>query len=461
MHETTSSYGTTLRMTGRVAICSAYPRSLQQLCEIVQRHGFEPIPATQENVTQALQQSEIDACIVDEPPSEEYVRRLQSAAHDCGRTTQFLLLPSLNGIGFNVPEHETLRCDVLKPPHTADHLGRALFASVGRSKKLAGQAPEDTARPATRLADQLVGHSSVIREIRERVERATSHHRPVLVHGEAGVGAGITARSIHLLQHGKSRPHVRLRCLVLTASAIELELFGEPGWSGRLDSSAGGTLLLSDIEHIPLITQERLVHEFRRRQLGKQEADPNHVRLLATTQLPLRQIDAWQDRILPELLHLFHPDDRIAVAPLRERRVDIAPLAEHFLWDYATRNGEVAPRLGAEAIQRLRQHDWAGNVRELSNVMHCCLALSDGREVQPEQIDAWISQVQDAEQTLSPGLTLQEMERKLIEATFTRYNGNRELTARSLQMGVRTLSGKLRDYGYPPRGGPGSNRKVA
>ena len=105
----------------------------------------------------------------------------------------------------------------------------------------------------------------------------------------------------------------------------------------------------------------------------------------------------------------------------------------------------------------LKQHQWPGNIRELNNVLERCCAIETGSELHADTLATWIEKPagEEAEET---GLTLREMERKLIEATFNRFGGNREMTAKALKIGLRTLSGKLREYGYPPRGGPGSNR---
>jgi DNA-binding NtrC family response regulator len=145
--------------------------------------------------------------------------------------------------------------------------------------------------------------------------------------------------------------------------------------------------------------------------------------------------------------------------PLRERREDIAALAEHFLAEFAAREGRPIKQVTVEALERLKAYHWPGNVRELENVIGRCCALEHGGLLTAAMIMPWLEEARDAGSD-DMGLSLREMERKLIEATFTRFHGNRELTARALKIGLRTLSGKLREYGYPPRGGPGSNREA-
>lgn len=147
----------------------------------------------------------------------------------------------------------------------------------------------------------------------------------------------------------------------------------------------------------------------------------------------------------------------VKVPALRNRIEDISVLAEHFLAEYAVREGKQTLRLTPEALDLLKQHQWPGNIRELNNVLERCCAIETGTELHADTLATWIEKPAEDEAEES-GLTLREMERKLIEATFNRFGGNREMTAKALKIGLRTLSGKLREYGYPPRGGPGSNR---
>ncbi len=151
----------------------------------------------------------------------------------------------------------------------------------------------------------------------------------------------------------------------------------------------------------------------------------------------------------------------IHVPPVRERLQDIGLLTEHILNHLAVVEGKPVKRLSVEVLKTLRSHDWPGNLRELENVIERACSLDETSLLTVETIAPWIARTLQAEPLEPSGLSLREMERKLIETTFARCQGNREHTARLLKIGIRTLSGKLREYGYPPRGGPGSNRRLA
>jgi DNA-binding NtrC family response regulator len=153
--------------------------------------------------------------------------------------------------------------------------------------------------------------------------------------------------------------------------------------------------------------------------------------------------------------------ERLLVPPLRERPEDIAPLAEQFFIRWALQEDQPRPRLTRNALECLKDHLWPGNLRELYTVLRNTAILAKGNDITADMLRLWLAKAEIVDGAEVPRMTLADMERQLIETTFTRCGGNREKTANSLDIGLRTLSGKLREYGYPPRGGPGSNLKAA
>ena len=236
-------------------------------------------------------------------------------------------------------------------------------------------------------------------------------------------------------------------------------VFAEPINSGRLASAQGGTLLLEDIEALALPVQEqiaRVLDDKQFRPTGSDSPMPLQVRIIASTHADLNTL-ASTGRFHPGLLRHLKLDV-VHVPPLRDRLEDVATLAEQFLTECAVREGQAVRKMSTEALDRLRHYHWPENCRELHNVISRCCSLTNNGVITAEMVEPWLEKP-ESDDVADPGLTLREMERKLIEATFNRFNGNRELTAKALKIGLRTLSGKLREYGYPPRGGPGSNRE--
>lgn len=443
----------TIRPTGRVVACAKDDAARQHLELAIRRNGYESLSVSSLEELRVLLMSEnIAAAVIDEPNSIEDVERLDAEIRRADRPTQFILLPSI-GQRMSIPR--SVSCDVVEPPLTPERIGRSLFSSVGRAQ-LISENLELKQKLEGRMFDGLVGVSQQTRDLRAHIHFAAEHDQPVLVCGEAGSGKSEAARAIHLTRSGPTQPLLTIRCSLLTSAAIEKELFGDEESEGRFASAAEGTLVFEDIEALTIPLQIQIAEVIRNSAYRHGDSFiPLRARIIATTTANLRQLCA-EDKFETRLLNLIERNT-IHVAPLRARLEDLPALAEHFVQQCCVREGQHLRRLSDEALSRLESHNWPGNVRELENVINRCCSLAGNPVITPEEIQPWLEQ--NDETSESPGLTLKEMERKLIEATFNRFGGNRELTAKALQIGIRTLSGKLREYGYPPRGGPGSNRK--
>lgn len=444
----------TVRLAGRVAVHSADPRALSQLAAVLTRQGHDTVPFLQADQLQAaLLASAFSVCVIDEPESLDQVARLQAAVQERGWSTQFVVMPALGAAIDHAAAGEGI--EVLAPPHTPERIGRALFAAIGRSQVMHEELDQKQ-QVHGRLWQQLIGHSAAMNDLRESLQEYTECDAPILVRGEAGTGATMLAGVLHSARCTAGGHLLSVRCQVLSTSAAEDAIFGEqtdgsrPG-HGRIVAAAGGTLLLDDVDGLSLPVQRRLA-SYLTRHTGDDQSRPQ---IVATTHADLEQL-VREGRFDAELYRCF-AGRHITLPALCDRDEDIAPLAEHFLAEFAAREGRPVQQLSSDALRILKSHTWPGNVRELENVISRCCALENRPVLTAEVVSTWMESREDISPD-HPGLTLREMERKLIETTFARFHGNRELTARALKIGLRTLSGKLREYGYPPRGGPGSNR---
>jgi DNA-binding NtrC family response regulator len=323
----------------------------------------------------------------------------------------------------------------------------------------------------SRILNELVGQSESTNQLREAICSAADDEGCVLIHGEAGAGCQYAGRLLHLAGRRATRPFLVLDCAIHCADSVERELFGEHSRltgpdnevvCGRLVACAGGSLLLKNVEALPLSVQRKLVGILTRNAFHCPVAGtvrPLEARILASTHVDLA-IEAQEGRFHIELYQLL-TERTIAVPSLRERAQDLGRLCEEVLNRMSASEGKPVKRLSVEALKLIRTHEWRNNFRELEAVMERVSALDDGGLLTAEMLRPWITQPLAESAEEPAGLSLREMERKLIETTFARCAGNREQTARLLRIGIRTLSGKLREYGYPPRGGPGSNRRLA
>jgi aliphatic sulfonates family ABC transporter substrate-binding protein len=243
--------------------------------------------------------------------------------------------------------------------------------------------------PAVR-ARALVFEDPLSQAFLKRIERVAPTDATVLVTGETGTGKEIVARHVHDCSARARAPFVAVNCGALTHSLIESELFGhekgaftgavgqKPGW---FEAADGGTLFLDEIADLPLSAQVKLLRVLQEREvvrIGARRSIPVDVRLIAATNVDLESAVAG-GRFREDLYYRLHVA-HLPIAPLRDRPLDLLPLASHFLATYAARLGIARTTLSEDAIARLLAHRWPGNIRELENAMHHALLVAcDGR----------------------------------------------------------------------------------
>jgi len=231
--------------------------------------------------------------------------------------------------------------------------------------------------------------------------------------------------------------------------------------TGRFELAHGGTILLDEITEIDLPLQAKLLRVLQERKferVGSSATIDADVRVLATTNRDLRT-EVAAGRFREDLFFRLNVVPLVA-PPLRERREDVPELAAYFLRQSAIRLGKDACALDHDAVQLLLDYHWPGNVRELENLMTRASVLNLGLPIAAEDLRDWLIDAPRPARVavtaapaaeLSVGTSLHDMERQLIEATLERFNGHRAKAAQALGIGIRTLSGKLKEYGYAPR----------
>jgi transcriptional regulator with GAF, ATPase, and Fis domain len=317
----------------------------------------------------------------------------------------------------------------------------------------------------------MIGASRVMQELRSRAAQIAATDETVLICGESGTGKELVAQTIHALSRRAGGPLVSLNCPVLSTQLTESELFGhkrgaftgaDADRTGRFELAAGGSILLDEVTEIDLALQAKLLRVLQERsfeRVGSSETVSVDVRVLATTNRDLpTEIAAGRFR---EDLYFRLAVVPLAVPPLRDRGDDVLELTSHFLQCAESKLQRGPFELEAAAQELLREYDWPGNVRELQNIITRACVLNAGRAISADELRLWLcggsrssgsddrSAVTSAE--VSSSGKLDDVERRMIEATLERYGGHRARTAAALGIGVRTLSSKLRTYGYAPR----------
>ncbi len=312
----------------------------------------------------------------------------------------------------------------------------------------------------------MIGSSPAMQALRMRILQIGPTSETVLIMGESGTGKELVARAIHAASHRHSTPMVSLNCPVLSAHLMESELFGhEKGAftgadaprTGRFEAAQGGTILLDEVTEIDLPLQAKLLRVLQEKsfeRVGSCKTLHVDVRVLATTNRDLQgEVAAGRFR---EDLYFRLAVLPLAVPPLRQRREDVPELAAYFFKRCAQRLERETCALDPDAAQLLVEYHWPGNVRELENIITRASVLTTTGQVTADELRRWLiapAKTVDAgpEEGVPVGTSLEEMERRLIEATLEHYGGHRARTAKALGIGIRTLSGKLRQYGYAPR----------
>lgn len=316
--------------------------------------------------------------------------------------------------------------------------------------------------------EMMIGSSEVMRQLRKRIAQVASTDETVLICGESGTGKELVARAIHALSRRGSGPLVSLNCPALSAQLTESELFGhkrgaftgaDSDRTGRFEAAHHGSLLLDEVTEIDLHLQSKLLRVLQERsfeRVGASDTIAVDVRVMATTNRDiLTEISTGRFR---EDLYFRLAVLPIMLPPLRERGGDVLEIAEHFLTQAAEKLGRERVHLEPAACELLTSYNWPGNVRELQNIITRACVLNQGKPITASELRPWlrVGNVEDAvtqSQTdeFDENVTLDEMERRLIVATLKRCDGHRARAAEKLGIGLRTLSGKLRTYGYAPR----------
>lgn len=258
----------------------------------------------------------------------------------------------------------------------------------------------ETPSPNPRVShppQEALGQSEVFLAFQEQLSRVARVDRPVLLIGERGTGKELAAARLHFLSPRWQEPFVALNCAALASTLIESELFGhEEGAftgaghrrSGRFEAANQGTLFLDEIGNIPIETQEKILRvveygSFER--VGSSRSIQVDARIIGATNLNLMEL-AEHGHFMRDLL------DRLSfevlfIPPLRERREDIMLLANHFAVRMAFELGRPdVPQFTDRAVNKLENHDWSGNVRELKNVVERAVYRSDDATITDAEI---------------------------------------------------------------------------
>ena len=305
--------------------------------------------------------------------------------------------------------------------------------------------------------DEIVGRSSPILEVLEKVRRVAATGATVLITGETGTGKELIARAIHSNSPRRGKPLIKLDCAALPAGLVESELFGHEKGAftgaiakriGRFEIADGGTIFLDEVGELPLETQAKLLRVLQGREfdrVGGQSATKVDVRVIAATNRDL--LKAVRERMFREDLYYRLSVFPIALPPLRERRDDIPLLVPFLLERFAIRIGKRFDGVREETMKRLVEYPWPGNIRELENILERAVILSTGSTL---EISHDVLTQPGTQAASTPELALRDIERNHIQAVLRQtdwvIDGPRGAAAR-LGLHPNTLRSRLKKLG--------------
>ncbi|HLZ19900.1 MAG TPA: sigma 54-interacting transcriptional regulator [Smithellaceae bacterium] len=347
------------------------------------------------------------------------------------------------------------------------------ISQAARLRQLAEEEVAELRSDNRRLYDELavkfgpqsiIGKSRPMLDVYALIDKVSKTAATVLILGESGVGKERIAQAIHYHSHQAANPYVKVNCAALPENLIESELFGHEKGSftgatamrkGRFEMAEGGTIFLDEIGELSLTLQAKLLRilqekEFER--VGGNVTLKANVRVIAATNRNLEAL-VHEGKYREDLyyrLNIFP----ITVPPLRERRADIALLADYFLEKYSGEIGKPVRTISDSACQLLKHHDWPGNVRELENCIERAIILTTDGGIHRHHLPSHLRKCAPGSASKNPGAlgqTLEAVERDLIIEALGASAGNMAGAARALGITERVMGLRVARFGIDPK----------
>jgi DNA-binding NtrC family response regulator len=366
----------------------------------------------------------------------------------------------------------------IRKPFQNEQITGTVAAGIKRRRK--EEERQTLRRAMSRAVDrgEMVGHSDVMQEVFRLVDQVAPARSTVLITGESGTGKELIAKAIHESSPRAAKPFVTVNSSNIPSELLESELFGHTRGAftgavaakkGLFEVADGGSIFLDEIGDIPPETQARLLRVIQEREftpLGDTSPRRVDVRIIAATNIDLK--DAVKQGTFREDLYYRLSVVPIELPPLRDRSVDILPLAQHFIRKYNEENGRrVSEQIKPDVLALLESYSWPGNVRELENAIERAVVIAPGEEITHECLRTEISDPQAARAAMREGASgvsaleigrginfydeVRRFEIDLIRRALEQTGGHQSRAARLLGMNATTLNSKIKTYNIDPR----------
>lgn len=388
-------------------------------------------------------------------PGLEVLRRLKEK----DPATEVIIISAFGSIENAVEATKGGAFHFVEKPFEFDELQLLIDRAIERQELIEeSEGLRRTLRDRTTYSN-IIGRSKKMQTIYEMIEAVAKSDANILIVGESGTGKELIANAVHYNSHRSKGRFVKVNCSALPKELIESELFGHTKGAftgaardkeGLIASANGGSLLLDEIAEMPLELQPKLLRALQERmyyRLGSEQPIEVDFRLICSTnQNPL---DAVRGGSLREDLYYRISTITIELPPLRERAEDIQLLADHFLKTFSDKYGKQMQGFSQSARASMYNHQWPGNVRELESAIERAVLLSKSDVVEATDFQFTMIEPQthsDNGFVAPSNMTLEEIERAVIEQTLKRTNGNKQAAAKALGIYRPRLYSKIQKY---------------
>lgn len=307
---------------------------------------------------------------------------------------------------------------------------------------------------------KIIGTSPEMRKVFETIRMVADTRSTVLIEGASGTGKELVAHALHYNGNRRNKPFMAINCAALPATLVESELFGHERGAftgavdrrvGKFQAADGGTLLIDEIGDMPLDLQSKLLRAIESRSvtpIGSNREIKLDVRIVAATNQDLLELTKHGD--FREDLYYRLSVVNIKLPSLKDRSGDIPLLVRAFIDELARECQRSVRDITPAALTQLQNYAWPGNVRQLRNVLEGIIVTASRETIDlpdlPETIRA-AQATSPAIPRVTPGITLEELEKEAIRQTLSQNDGNRTWTATQLGISLRTLQRKIKEYG--------------
>ena len=361
----------------------------------------------------------------------------------------------------------------IRKPFQNEHISATVAAGIRRRRK--EEERRSLRQAMSREVDRgaIIGRSDIMQEVFRLVEQVAPARSTILITGESGTGKELIAKAIHESSPRATRSFVTVNSSNIPSELLESELFGHTRGAftgaiaakkGYFEVADGGSIFLDEIGDIPPETQVRLLRVIQEREftpLGDTTPRRVDVRIIAATNIDLKE--AVRQGTFREDLYYRLAVVPIELPPLRDRREDVLPLAQHFVRKYNEENGrQVSEHVGPEVLSLLENYSWPGNVRELENTVERAVVIAPGDEITRDCLRPEIADPQAARAVARAGAgassgidvahgvnfydEVRRFEIDLIRRALDQTSGHQSRAARLLGMNPTTLNSKIKTY---------------